>query len=251
MPLFGQLNVETRLAHLPKVPHVDTEAWELAGVECLQLSFEVGQEAADAVLPRAMHPAVPRYITFVVWKVPQSPVGSFHLVQLRLMARAGVFPRGYVLRAYTDAEAATQELQQRWGFPAATAEAITLRTHYDRVFASVRSAGKSILDIAMSHSEVVSGADIQYISSIHLAQVTGPTFSGPRLLQVDPKYTFHKAERGRPILNHLDEKAWNCENFMVMNAIVGNFATVDTDLPQIRFVMDTDIPVAQGTTKVH
>ncbi len=251
MPLFGQLNVATVLSRLPEMPDFDTEAWELPGVESLHLAFEVGQEAADAVLPKAMHPAVPRYVTLVVWKVPQSPVGAFHLAQLRLMARAGVYPRGYVLKAYTDVEAATQALRQRWGFPADTAAAMSLRTHYDRVFATVTASGKTILDVALSHSEVISGADIQYISSIHLARATGGTLAGPRLVQVDPKYTFHKAERGRPVLNHLDEKSWNCEDFTVLNPMIGNFTTVDTDLPQLRFVMDTETPVAQGTTRIH
>src|SRR6185295_2279473 len=146
-------------------------------------------EAADALLPRAMHPSVPRYVTCVVSHFPQTPVGPFHLAQLRLMGRAGVHPRGYVLQAYTDAPAATQALRQRWGFPADTVEKVTLRTHYDRVFASVVQHGRTILDVALSQSETVSGADIQYISSVHLAQVTGIDRPGPRLVQVDPRYT--------------------------------------------------------------
>ena len=64
-----------------------------------------------------------------------------------------------------------QALRQRWGFPAEPAEEV-LRTHYDRVFATVVKDGQTILDVALSQSETVSGADIQYISSVHLAQVT-------------------------------------------------------------------------------
>jgi hypothetical protein len=53
------------------------------------------------------------------------------------------------------------------------------------------------------------------------------------------------------VLQYLDEAAWHCEGFSVVHAIVGSFTTVDTDLPQIRFVMHPEIPVVQGTTRIH
>jgi hypothetical protein len=251
MPLFGQLNLQSVLARLPEMQDFETEPWELPGAAILQLSFEVGQERADASLPKAMHPSVPRYVTWVISYFPQTPVGPFHLAQLRLMGRAGVHPRGYVLQAYTDAPAATQALRQRWGFPADTAEEVALRTHYDRVFATVVKDGQKILDVALWQSETVSGTDIQYISSVHLAQVTGIDPPGPRLVQVDPRYTLHRAERGRPVLHYLDEAAWQCAGFAVVHTIVGSVTTVDTDLPRLRFVMDPELPVVQGTTRLH
>ena len=146
MPLFGQLNLQSVLARLPEMQDFETEPWELPGAEILQLSFEVGQERADASLPRAMHPAVPRYVTCVISHFPQTPVGPFHLAQLRLMGRAGLHPRGYVLQAYTDAPAATQALCQRWGFPVDTAEEVALRTHYDRVVSDHRGSNSQALD---------------------------------------------------------------------------------------------------------
>jgi hypothetical protein len=251
MPLFGQLAAVTVSSRLPVMRDFEATPWELPGAEILQLSFEVGQEVADAVLPKAMHPAVPRYITWVVSHFPQSPVGAFRLAQLRLMGRAGVHPRGYVLQAYADVPTAAMALRQYWGFPVDTAEDVVLRTHYDRVFATVAKDQRTILDVALSHSETVSGADIQYISSVHLAQVTHAAPPGPRLVQVDPRYTLHKAERGRPVLHYLDEAAWNCPGLTIVNSMVGSFTTVDTDLPQICFVMDPEIPVVHGTTRVH
>ena len=56
MPLFGQLNLQSVLARLPEMQDFETEPWELPEAEILQLSFEVGQERADACLPKAMHP---------------------------------------------------------------------------------------------------------------------------------------------------------------------------------------------------
>src|SRR5262245_15912673 len=151
MPLFGQLDLQSVLSRLPEMRDFEADAWELPGAEILHLSFEVGQAAADAVLPRAMHPAVPRSVTCVISRFPPTPVGPFHLAQLRLMGRAGVHPRGYVLQAYTNAPAATAALRQRWGFPADTADAVTLRTHYDRVFATVVKSGRTLLEVALSH----------------------------------------------------------------------------------------------------
>src|SRR2546427_3958928 len=87
MPLFGQLNLQTVLSRLPEMQDFETEPWELPGADILHLAFEVGQERADASLPRAMHPAVPRYITCIISHFPQTPVGPFHLAQLRLMGR--------------------------------------------------------------------------------------------------------------------------------------------------------------------
>jgi hypothetical protein len=90
-----------------------------------------------------------------------------------------------------------------------------------------------------------------YIASVHLAQVTGLDRPGPRLVQVDPRYTIHKAERDRPELHCLDEDAWHCQNFRAVNPVIGTFTTVDTDLPQIRFVMEPEIPVIHGTTRIR
>jgi hypothetical protein len=156
-----------------------------------------------------------------------------------------------VVHAYTNRAQATAALRQRWGFPAATAADISLRVHHDRIFAAVRKDNRAILECVLSHYEVVAGTDIHYISSVHLARVTSIDTPGPRLVQVDPKYTIHKAERGRPELSVLDEDAWHCQGFQVVNPIIGTFTTVDTDLPQIRFVMEPEIPVIHGTTRVH
>ena len=71
----------------------------------------------QALLPQAMHPAIPPYVTLVVTRYPESPVGPFVLVQLRLMARAGAHPRGYVLGAVASTPEAATALREGWGFP--------------------------------------------------------------------------------------------------------------------------------------
>ena len=98
MPVFGELALETLAGRLPAMKDLDTEAWELPKAEILQLACEVA-DGTRVLLPRALHPAIPEYVTFVVTRYPESPVGPFNLAQVRLMARAGVHPRGYVLGA--------------------------------------------------------------------------------------------------------------------------------------------------------
>lgn len=251
MPLFGQLEVQTVIDDLPQMEDFDTGAWDLPGAEQLYLTFEVDIADADTILPKALHPALPRYVSLVVTRFPETPVGPFNLAQLRLMSRAGVHPRGYTLQAFTDQPQATAALRQQWGFPAETADVIDIRTHHDRIFALVVQSGRTILDAALSHYELAAGTDINFISSVHLARVTKIAVPGPRLVQVDPKFTIHKAERGRAVLHYLDEVAWNCPGFEVANPIIGTFTRVDTDLPQIRFIMDPDIPVVEGTTRIR
>ncbi len=251
MPLFGQLDLQAVLPELPRMPDLETEPWELPGAEMLYLTLEVEADVVDPLLPKALHPAVPRYVSVIVTQFPDSPIGPFRLAQLRLMARAGVHPRGYVIHGYTDQERAAAELRRRWGFPLETADDIRLRAYHDRVFAAVHKDGRTLLDAGLSHYEVVAGTDINFISSVHLAQVDKLEPPGPRLVQVDPRYTIHKAERGRPELDVLDEDAWHVQGFKVVNPIIGTLTTVDTDLPRIRFIMDPEIPVIHGTTRVR
>jgi hypothetical protein len=93
MPIFGELELGTIAAELPAMRDLDTEAWELPKADILQLACEVA-DGTRVLLPRALHPAIPEYVTFVVARYPESPVGPFDLAQVRLMARAGVHPRG-------------------------------------------------------------------------------------------------------------------------------------------------------------
>ena len=179
MPIFGELALETIAGGLPAMKDLDTEAWELPKAEILQLACEVA-DGTRALLPRALHPAIPEYVTFVVTRYPESPVGPFNLAQARLMARAGVHPRGYVLGAVASSPAAVTALRERWGYPVVPGE-IALRRYHDRVAAIVRRDGKPILEMALVDPEIVSGGDLQYIHGVTLARVDGAA----QLIQVD------------------------------------------------------------------
>jgi hypothetical protein len=249
MPLFGQLDVAAVAGRLPAMPHPDTEAWELPQADMLQLAWETSR-IVDPLLPRAMHPAVPRYVTLWATSYPQSPVGPFRLAQLRIMSRAGAHPRGFVTAAVATTAEAVAALRERWGFPAALG-AVVLKRYHDQVRATVTRDGAVVLEAALLDPETISGGDVQYIHSVTLARVAHDGAAGPRLIQVDPRYTFHRAERGRPAAYTFDAAAWNVPGAGLDHPISATAVTCDTDLPRIRFLMDPDVPVIRGTVKIR
>ncbi len=109
------------------------------------------------------------------------------------MGRAGVRPRGFVLRSFVDNENARRELAARWGYPVAPGE-IHLVQRHDRVQARVTAEGRTLLEFELLDRDPISGADIQYIASMHLAR--NHQDQKTILVQVDPEYVFARAERG-------------------------------------------------------
>src|SRR5215470_10133840 len=250
MPLYGTLDLTTVARHLPTLANLDTEAWTLPKAEVMQLLVEVPRSSTDGLLPKAMHPALPSYVILAVTRYPESPAGPFNLAVLRLGSRAGAHPRGFLLGAVTSTDAAAKELRRRWGFPVEAGEVKFLRRH-DRVMATVTKAGKLILDCALINAQPVAGTDVQYINWVTAANAPLDGQTQPMLIQVDPKYTFYKAERGKPVVSTFDAAAWNAGGLQLSDPIVATCCTVDTDLPRIRFVMDPLKPVFQGTRRIR
>jgi hypothetical protein len=250
MPLFGQLELASIAPRLPTLPNLDTRAWALPGAETMQVLLETSRTAADPLLPKAMHPAVPSYLAFSFLRCPESPVGPFTLATVRLGSRAGAHPRGLVLGAYASTPEAADGLRRGWGIPAQAAT-VRLRRHHDRIIGEVVRDGTTVLDCALVNPEAISGSDVQLINWVTMANAPLDGTTAPLLIQVDPKYTFHKAERGRPEVRVFDAAAWNAGPLRPTNPIVATIAAVDTDLPRIRFVMDPVKPVYQGTRRIR
>ena len=198
----------------------------------------------------AMHPALPSYVIAAVTKYPESPVGPFNLAVLRLGSRAGAHPRGFLLGAIASTEAAATELRNRWGIPVEHGEVKFIRRH-DRVMGIAKKGGKTVLDCALVDPQPVAGTDVQYINWVTAANAPLDGQTTPLLIQVDPKYTFYKSERGKPQVSAFDAAAWNAGGIQLADPIVGTCCTVDTDLPRIRFVMDPLKPVFQGTRRIR
>jgi hypothetical protein len=121
----------------------------------------------------------------------------------------GRAPRGFLARGYCDSDAAVQALGERYGYPLKKA-VVTLEKRYDRIHAMVETT-QVILDIALMNPEPVSGNDLQYLSNLNLARVPREGGEALRLVQVDPDYAFHSADRGKPQLNAFDAAAWELQ----------------------------------------
>lgn len=250
MPLFGKQDVQTAITRAPLMTGFDTDAWELKGAEILHLAFEVEEGPAEFLVPPALHPSIPPYATLSIARFPQSPAGPFMLAQVRLVVRAGIRPRGLLLGAYTDSDKVAEELRRRWGFTIGRAN-LTLQSRHDRVIGQVVRDGQTILDMALENPEQISGAEITYLDSLHLARVSEHGKETPVIIQVDPEYVFHSAQRGRPYLFALQAGAWGAENRLrCTNPMHATFCRCDTDLPKLRFGMDPSMPAIQGSRRL-
>ncbi len=250
MPAFGKLDVHAAVARTPLMTGFDTEVWELKGAEILQLSFEVVEEPAEWLVPPALHPSIPPYATLSVARFPSSPVGPFALAQVRLVVRAGIRPRGYLLGAYTDSEKAVPELRARWGFTVGLGT-ITLQARHDRVIGQVVRDGQTILHMELENPEQISGADVTYLDSLHLARMMENGKETPIIVQVDPEYIFQNAHRGRPHLLSLQADAWGGNGRLrCTSAITATHTRCDTDLPKLRFALNPLVPAIQGSRRL-
>jgi hypothetical protein len=247
MPLSGTLDVHGRTADLPRLASYDAEPWQIEGVSLLHLKFEIDEGAMQAPLPRALHPTIPPVVIFTVATYPDSPGGPFALAQLRIGSRASALPRGFLTRAYCDSALAIEALSSKWGFDVHPAD-VRQRRFHDRIEGAVTLDGREIMRAALLDPEPISGGDIQYVANINLCR--SPDGGEPVLLQVDPDYTFHRAERGRPEVS-FDAAAWRAEGVEPVWPVAASFAVVDTGFPRLRFVMDPDKPAMAGTRRLQ
>lgn len=248
MPRAGTLDVEQFGAGVAEIDGYKSEPWLLKKAQILNCAIECDNLKTDALLPPALHPTIPAYALFNVIVYPESPVGPFAIAEVRVVGRAGVRPRGFVLRSFVEGEEACRELSRRWGYPAAAAQ-VGLELRHDRVIGLVRQGGKLVLECELIDRDAVADSDIQYVASMHLAR--NREDGKLVLVQVDPEYTFSKAERGKPRVNALDAAAWRTGgNLLLADPIAASFTICDVTLPRIRYICDPDKPAFQGTTKV-
>ena len=248
MPLSGTLDITPMLADAPRMSGTDAEPWEIAGVELLHLTFEIDDATMLANIPPALHPTLPPVVYVSVARYPDSPVGAFTLAQVRAGCRAAVLPRGFLLRAYSDSQAACDALGERWGFDCRLAN-VGLRRFHDQIEGTVRLDGRDVLRAVLHNPEPISGGDVQYVANINLARLPDDAGKGS-LVQVDPEYAFHRAERGRPDIATFDRGAWNAAGVTPVHPVSGTFVLVDSGFPRIRFVLDPALPAVAGTRRV-
>ncbi len=247
MPLFGQLDLESALASAPTVGGLAPDTWALPHAETLQVSFEVNEDSALAITPPALHPSIPPYATFSVSHFPESPVGAFSLATVRLIVRAGIRPRGLLITSFTDSEAAAAQLTEGWGYKISVADVRFSRRH-NRISGTVAVDGATIMDLGLEDPEPVAGGDLELFDNLHLANVAD---GDPLIIQVDPTYAYHRAERGAPSLDRFDAAALGADGIDPAYGVVAVACEADMELNAPRFVIDPAIPAVQGTRRLH
>lgn len=247
MPLFGTLDLETALASAPTVGGLNPETWALPGAETLQVSYEVAEDPALAVTPPALHPSIPPYATFSVCRFPESPVGGFNLATVRLIVRAGIRPRGLLVKAFTDSPAAADALRAGWGYDIGVAEVGLTRRH-NRIAGTVTIDGTTALEAALDDPEPVAGSDLELFDSLHLVNVDG---GDPLIVQVDPGYEYHTADRGGARLERFDAETLGIDGIEPNYAVVAVACRADVTLAAPRFVIDPTKPAIQGTRRLE
>src|SRR6185295_9921435 len=119
--------------------------------------------------------------------------------------------------------------------------------YHDRVTTTVREGDREILRASLIDPEPISGGDIQYVANMNLAKHDG----APVLVQVDPDFRFHRAERGRPSIDVFDGDAWSAQGVDPVYPMIASFTECDTGFPAIRFVLDPNKPATTGTRKIR
>ena len=248
MPSSGTMDVQAFAPNVGEINGFKTEQWVLKGAQILNVYFEVANEPFASLMPVTVHPVIPAYAMLNVTHYPESPVGPFSIADVRVGCRAGVRPRGFTLKSYVSTEAAARELTSRWGYPASVGE-VYLRAFHDRVIGRVQTGGRTILEVEMLDREFIGGNDIQYVSSMHLCR--NREDRKLVMVQLDPEWTFVKAERGRPRLVTFEGQAWNGGDQLVPTwPISASYAIADTTLSAIRYVSDPNLDAFKGTTQV-
>jgi hypothetical protein len=203
----------------------------------LQLLFEIDDSTMLNLIPPALHPTIPPTMLVNVIHAPDSPVGPFTLAQVRIGCRSAARPRAFLRRAYCDSQAAIDVLRERWGFAAVQAEVKLEKRHFE-VVASVAAEGGTVLGCRMQSPEAISGGDIQYISNVNLARMERDGSVVTRLLQVDPDFIFHSAERGRPVIDTFDAEAWQLAGARPVFPVSASYSIADVQMPHLRYIMD-------------
>ncbi len=247
MPIMGTLDVTTVLDGAPTINDLAPATWELPGADLVQISYEVDEAQALAVTPPALHPSIPPYATFSGGHFPSSPHGPFNLAMVRLIVRAGIRPRALLLGAYTDNAAVAEALAAGWGYRIQTAE-VSFQRRYGSIRSTVTIGGSTALDLSLEDPEPVAPGDLELFDNLHLTHLEG---SEPVIVQVDPTYEYHSADRGRAELTTFDTDALGITGIDPVYRVVGVACRADLELAAPRFVMDPVKPAIQSTRRLQ
>ncbi len=248
MPRSGTLDVAANLAAAPALASLAAPTWEMTDAQFLQINWEVDDASALSLTPPSLHPSIPPFASFFGARFHDTPVGSFSLVQVRLVVRAGIRPRALCLGAVCDSAAAVEALRTNWGFPVQVGD-VDFATRHDQVRFTGALDGRDVVDVAVHTADVINGSDLMTFDNLHLVRF-GDDGDG-KLVQIDPEYTIHQADRGRPEVRLPDPQALGMNGDLRLGSpIIGFTFRADTDLVPARFVIDAIEPALTSTKRV-
>jgi hypothetical protein len=248
-PRQGTLDVATVVPDLPHLSSLAAPTWDLPGAHFLQINWEVEDPGALVLTPPSLHPSIPPFASFFGGHFPESPVGPFSIVQVRLVVRAGIRPRALCLGAVCDSAAAVEALRNHWGYPVQLGE-VEWGHRHDHVRFTGSLDGRTVVDLAVHTVDVINGGDLMTFDNLHLVQLEDQ--ADAKLVQVDPEYTIQEADRGRPSVSLPDPHALGMRGHLQLTApIIGFTFRADTDLVPVRFVIDSVQPATTSTSRVR
>jgi hypothetical protein len=167
---------------------------------------------------------------------------------VRLVVRAGIRPRGLCLGAVCDSAAAVEALRDHWGFPVQLGD-VEVSHRHDQVRFAAALDGRTVADFAVHTADVINGGDLMTFDNLHLVHLGDD--ADPKLVQVDPEYTIHQADRGRPTVSLPDPRALGMAGALRLAApIIGFTFRADTDLVPVRFTIDSRKPAVTSTNRI-
>jgi hypothetical protein len=246
--LTGTANVDALSDRLsaPTIAAWSAEAIELRGVRALQVIAELHRRGRDALLPPGLHPTDPPSLSVQAWRVDESEFGPFTFCFTRLSCRSGVRARGFTTAAYVDNPAANVALRDLLGFPCRLGE-LRFDTHYDGCDLLIGVGGVTILSVAGLDPEPLGVDDVQYTSTLNLAD----TPNGRRLVQVEAHHDAEGVERVQARFVEFDAASWGndlLDPYYVVTATLARDRSIT--LPAVRFVCRADVSAFEGTETI-
>ena len=229
----------------PEMTALDTGRMTFVDSVFVQALFEIRTQAMCEMLPPALHPTLPPVAGFSVFDVPDSEWGPFRMAQLRIECRSGLRPRGLLVSAVIDNEAAAKALSAAFGFKMIAGE-VDLARAYDETRVSVSALGRTWLQTSMRGPQRIGEGDTQFVSSLHPAM----TPSGFRLVQVDTRHAIQRVERAALEIETFDAAAWGEERIIPSLPLPGVVGIAEISFEPIRFVCRADVLAFQGTEAI-
>jgi hypothetical protein len=243
--LIGTASLDALATRAAAMQTLDPAPLVLDEAEVLQVSYEIASADREAMLPPALHPTDPALVTWLVYRCPASPWGSFTMAQTRIECRSGLRLRAFLVAAVVDNPAAAAALGAQWGYATRAGE-VALHRWYDTIRAVVHTGGAEVLDVVVSDPDPLAAGDLQYVANMNLAH----TPRGLRLVQVEPRYDVRRAERGRPRVLAFDGAAWGEARIRPTHPIAASLALASITFAPVRFLCRPEVWAFAGTETV-